>query len=94
LRTLARNHRCRQGEIDLIMRDSGTLVFVEVRYRRSSAFGTPAESVDAAKRRRLAAAASHYLKSHPSDLPCRFDVVAIAGENCIEWIENAFGTIA
>lgn len=90
LQPVARNHRCRQGEIDLIMRDGGVLVFIEVRYRRSDRFGTAAETVDRRKQQRLAAAASHYLQGHPSVLPCRFDVVAISGDDRIEWIKNAF----
>ena len=90
LTPVARNHRCRLGEIDLVMRDGGTLVFIEVRYRRSDRFGTPAETVDRRKQRRLSAAASHYLQGHPTTLPCRFDVVALSGDNRIDWIKNAF----
>ncbi|HSO81418.1 YraN family protein [Thiocapsa sp.] len=90
LQPIARNHRCRFGEIDLVMRDGATLVFVEVRYRRSERFGTPAETVDRRKQQRLTAAASHYLQAHPTMLPCRFDVVAVSGEDRIEWIKNAF----
>jgi putative endonuclease len=90
LQPVARNHRCRFGEIDLVMRDGTTLVFVEVRYRRSDRFGTPAETVDRRKQQRLTAAASHYLQAHPTVLPCRFDVVAISREDRIEWIKNAF----
>jgi putative endonuclease len=92
LRLIARNHRCRFGEIDLVMGDAGALVFVEVRYRGSSRFGTAAETVDRHKQRRLAAAADHYLQGHPTVLPCRFDVVAIAGQDRIEWFKNAFST--
>jgi putative endonuclease len=90
LRPVARNHRCRHGEIDLVMRDGETLVFVEVRYRRSDRFGTAAETIDPRKQRRLAAAASHYLQGHPTLLPCRFDVVAVSGDEPIQWIKNAF----
>lgn len=72
------------------MRDGASLVFVEVRYRRSSRFGNPAETVDLRKQRRLAAAAGHYLLENPTVLPCRFDVVAIGGPDRIEWIKNAF----
>lgn len=90
LRCIARNHRCRYGEIDLILRESAMLVFVEVRFRRSTRFGSPAETVDARKQRRLIATAKHYLQSHPSALPCRFDVVAISGQNQIQWIKHAF----
>jgi putative endonuclease len=90
LRLIARNHRCRRGEIDLVMRDGDTLVFVEVRYRRSTRFGTPAETVDVHKQRRLEAAALHYLQQHPTKLPCRFDVLAVSGNNHIDWIRDAF----
>ncbi|UHD18906.1 YraN family protein [Thiocapsa bogorovii] len=90
LQPIARNHRCRFGEIDLVMRDGETLVFVEVRYRRSDRFGSPAETVDRRKQQRLTAAASHYLQAHPTVLPCRFDVVAVSGGDRIEWIKNAF----
>lgn len=88
---VARNHRCRFGEIDLVMRDGGVLVFVEVRYRASSRFGGAAESVDGRKRRRLAAAAADYLQRRPSMLPCRFDVVAIGAQDQIQWLKDAFG---
>ena len=90
LRLLARNYRCRRGEIDLVMREADTLVFVEVRFRRSSRFGTPAESVDIHKQRRLTAAAAHYLQHNPSNLPCRFDVIAVSGNDRIDWIRSAF----
>lgn len=90
LQPLARNHRCRHGEIDLVMRDGATLVFVEVRYRRSDRYGTPAETVGQRKQQRLAAAASHYLQTQPTALPCRFDVIALGPDDRIDWIKNAF----
>lgn len=90
LRLVARNFRCRRGEIDLIMRDGDCLAFVEVRYRRSERFGTPAESVDPAKQRRILETARHYLQRHPTSLACRFDVLAITGIGCIEWLQDAF----
>ncbi|MBK1643356.1 YraN family protein [Thiocapsa imhoffii] len=90
LQLIARNHRCRRGEIDLIMRDGETLVFVEVRFRHSSHFGSPAETVDRRKQQRLTLAARHYLLRHPTVLPCRFDVIAISGQDRIQWIKNAF----
>lgn len=90
LELLTRNYRCRRGEIDLVMRERGTLVFVEVRFRRSDRFGTAAETVDAHKQRRLAAAAAHYLEHHPTSLPCRFDVIALGGDGGIDWIKDAF----
>ena len=87
-----RNYRCRFGEIDLIARDGATLVFVEVRQRRSETYGGAAESLTAAKRARLVAAARHYLARHRSVPPCRFDAVLIRGEPPrIEWIRDAFG---
>lgn len=72
------------------MREGNILVFVEVRFRASPRFGTPAETVDIHKQRRLAAAAAHYLRYHPTRLPCRFDVVAVSGADRIDWIRNAF----
>ncbi len=90
LRLIARNYRCRYGEVDLIMADGGALVFVEVRYRADSRFGRPEQTVDAYKQRRLMAAAQHYLQAHPSTLPCRFDVVAIGAGDRIQWFQNAF----
>lgn len=88
-----RNYRCRFGEIDLIALDRGTLVFVEVRQRLSDDFGGAAESITAAKRTRLVAAARHYLARRSGSMPpCRFDAVLIRGEPPhIEWIRNAFG---
>jgi putative endonuclease len=97
LRTVARNVHSRFGEIDLIMQHQQTLVFVEVRYRRSSRFGGAAASIDGKKQRRLIATAHSYLQQHPHDGPCRFDVVAIgaigtisASPNGIEWLQNVF----
>lgn len=89
---LARNYRCRFGEIDLVARNGEMLVFVEVRARRSEAFGGAAGSITAAKRRRLVAAARHYLATHRVDRACRFDVVLVRGaEQQVEWLPDAFG---
>ena len=92
LRLLQRNYRSRGGEIDLIMQQAGTLVFVEVRYRKSSRFGSAAESVTAAKQHKLLNTASHFLQQRGMDAPCRFDVVGISGSHQteIEWIRDAF----
>jgi putative endonuclease len=96
LRLVERNYRvargpfARGGEIDLVLRDrDGTLVFVEVRSRRSRAQGGAAASVGAAKRQRLLLAARHYLLRLRDLPPCRFDVVAIDGDR-VEWIRAAF----
>ena len=91
LTELARNYRCRFGEIDLIMRDGQTLVFVEVRMRASSAFGGAQASIDARKQRKLLSAARHYIGSTGRIPDCRFDAVLLNGDTRIEWIRNAFG---
>ncbi|MEQ8232033.1 MAG: YraN family protein [Gammaproteobacteria bacterium] len=93
--TLSRNHRCRGGEIDLVMRSGECIVFVEVRYRRSRAFGSAAESVDRRKQQRVLLAARHYLARHRlhDRQPCRFDVLAMHGPHEaleVDWIEGAF----
>jgi len=93
LAVVKRNYRCRGGEIDLIARDREVLVFVEVRLRRNRAFGTAAESITAAKRRRLRLAARHYLARLGREPPCRFDAVlldALETEN-IEWLRGVEG---
>lgn len=93
LRLRGRNYRCRQGEIDLIMEEGETLVFVEVRYRANARFGSAAESVTGQKQQRVLAAVAHYLHCNPTlaNRPCRCDVVALEGETAeIEWIRNAF----
>ena len=87
---VARGPRARGGEIDLILRErDGTLVFVEVRARRELDHGGAAASVGHAKRRSLVYAARHFLLDYPTPPPCRFDVVAIDGEQ-IEWLRAAF----
>ncbi|MBI2939965.1 MAG: YraN family protein [Chloroflexi bacterium] len=75
---VARNVRTARGELDLVAHDGGTLVFVEVRTRRTSAYGTPEESVDARKRAKLVELAEAYLQTQPStDVPCRIDVIVV-----------------
>ncbi|MCO1333696.1 YraN family protein [Microbulbifer sp. OS29] len=88
---LERNYRSYYGEIDLIARESDTVVFVEVRFRRKSRFGGAAVSVDTRKQKKLLATANSYLQQHKLDCPCRFDVLAIDGNaHNIQWIKNAF----
>ncbi|HYC47501.1 MAG TPA: YraN family protein [Burkholderiales bacterium] len=92
LTVLQRNYRCRLGEIDLVARDGAMMVFVEVRKRKSSAFGGAAASITAAKRVKLLKAARHYISRLRTAPPCRFDALLIEGEPPrIEWIRNAFG---
>ncbi len=77
---LERNFTVRGGEIDIVASDSGTLVFVEVKMRKNSDFGTPAEFVTYGKQRKIIYAANCYLeKNGLFSLPCRFDVVEIVG---------------
>lgn len=89
LRLVARNYRCRMGEIDLIMEHGGTLVFVEVRLRRSGNFGGAAASITGHKQRKLIHAAQHYLQQQARQPPCRFDALLLDGRK-IEWIKDAF----
>jgi putative endonuclease len=91
LRVVARNWRCRLGEIDLIAEEGDTTVFAEVRMRSRSSFGGAAESVTPAKRARLLAAARLYLSGRRQP-HCRFDVFLIDGPaSHVQWIRDAFG---
>ncbi len=99
LTLLEKNYRCKRGELDLIMQDQEYCVFVEVRLRKNSAFGSPAETVTYSKQQKLIAAAQHYLaaKELSEKVVCRFDVVSIIGdlnrnknELTIDWLRNAF----
>jgi putative endonuclease len=91
---VARRYRRRGGELDIIARDGGTLVFVEVKAREGHAFGAAAEAVTPFKRRRIAQVALDYMmRHHLSGCPCRFDVVSIhfeSGEPVIEVFQGAF----
>lgn len=92
LKLLERNYRCRFGEIDLVLRDGPTLVFVEVRYRGNTAFGGAAESITSSKREKLLRTARHYMAAHQQFPACRFDAVLLNGDTPdIEWVVNAFG---
>ncbi len=87
------NYRCRLGEIDLIARKDGYLIFCEVKYRTGERSGDPTEAVDAKKQRRISNGALHYLMEHGlTDVPCRFDVISICGDE-IRHIPNAFSYI-
>jgi putative endonuclease len=90
LKIVARNWRCRFGEIDLVARDGNMLVFIEVRARATTSHGGAAESISAAKRKKLTAAASLYLARTSSAVPCRFDAVLLDGNDRIRWIRGAF----
>ena len=98
---IEKNFNCRVGEIDLIMQDNDSLVFVEVRYRRNNNFGSGAESITTSKQSKLIKTAALYLQQNAklNKYPARFDVVSITGfietdniDNInFDWIENAFG---
>lgn len=95
LRIVARNFRVAGGEIDLIAQHGEELVFVEVRSRRSAAYGSAAETVNAAKRRRIRLAAEHYLAGLRQRTlpPCRFDIVSVTGAldaAQLDWLCGAF----
>lgn len=94
---LERNARAGRGEIDLVMRDRDTLVFVEVRSRRSRAMVNASESITPAKRQKVIETAERLLLQHHDwqRLHCRFDVVAIEwhprnGQVAVDWIRDAF----
>lgn len=86
---VTRNFRCRGGEIDLIMREGSTLVFVEVRARARADFGGAAESITRSKQTRIILAARHYLAQFKVDAPCRFDAVLMQGGE-LHWLRAAF----
>lgn len=96
-RILAAGYRCRLGEIDLVASDGKFLAFVEVKLRKSTAYGTAAEAVDRRKQNRIRAAAQLYLAQYPSDLQPRFDIAEVYAPRGMEtpspqisYIENAF----
>jgi len=89
LAIVTRNYRTKAGEIDLIVRDGATLVFVEVRMRSGSSFGGALASITPRKRRRIIMAARQYLMRLDRVPPCRFDVVAVDSGDC-EWMRGAF----
>lgn len=90
LKLLHQNYRLKMGEIDLIMLDGHTIVFVEVRYRKSSRYGGALLSIDPRKQARIIRTAQHYLQYRAPDAQARFDVVAVEGDNNLHWIRNAF----
>ncbi len=88
---LDRNYRTRSGEIDIIAREGGYIVFAEVKYRKNNAFGTPLEAVDYKKQQKIRRMAHIYLHNerYPENTPVRFDVVGITNSH-ITLIKNAF----
>lgn len=96
LELVARNFRRRLGELDLVLRDGGALVIVEVRTRARDDYGGAAASIDGFKRRRIVRAAQQLLQQRAdlARLPSRFDVVVVHGVEGpaprVEWIRHAF----
>ena len=92
LKMVAQNYHCRFGEIDLIMKDASSLVFIEVRLRSNTQFGSAAASITPQKQQKLSLTAQHYLQQSNDKSACRFDVILMekADINAIEWIKNAF----
>ena len=88
MRIVERNFRVRGGEIDLVCRDGGTVVFVEVRLRSGTGYGGAAASITGVKQARLILAARHWLARH-GERPCRFDCVLIQ-DGTLEWVKDAF----
>ncbi len=88
---VTKNYQCKMGEIDLIMQDKRTLVFVEVRFRNQKNYGGGLESITKNKQRKIIRAAQYYLLTNKKyqENPCRFDVVAIAPQKT-DWIKDAF----
>ncbi|WP_440874681.1 YraN family protein [Thalassotalea sp. PLHSN55] len=96
LTSFTKNFHSRQGEIDLIMREQNTWVFVEVKYRKSNQFGGPLAAVSASKQQKIKQCAAFFLQQqqlNEYNTPCRFDVVALLGQQHqpeITWLKNAF----
>jgi putative endonuclease len=88
LKLVERNFRCKGGEIDLILQQDDTLVFVEVRKRANDRHGGAAASVTTRKQARLITAAQIYLQRYKAPPACRFDVIAIDG-TALSWLKNA-----
>ena len=90
LKLVERNWLCRFGEIDLIMRDGATLVFVEVRQRNSQRFGGAAASIGREKQARIERAVGLYLSRLSAVPECRVDAVLFDGASAPQWLRNIF----
>lgn len=88
---LEQNYRIRQSEIDIIGKKDGTIVFVEVKYRKTEVWGVPREAVNYQKQKRISMAAAHYLtiRGWWETMPCRFDVIEITDRG-IQHLKDAF----
>lgn len=93
LTAISQNYHCRFGEIDLIMRDASSLIFIEVKYRRQPSFQRALAAITPSKQRKLKLTAMHYLQQHHvmRQMPCRFDALAMEGDLShvrYEWVKN------
>ncbi|WP_455201899.1 YraN family protein [Kaarinaea lacus] len=98
MKLIERNYHCKAGELDLVMQHKNALVFVEVRYRKHTGFGSGAETIDRRKQQKILKSAEHFLQRHSkyAALPCRIDVISITAlqktnnqRPDIDWIPNA-----
>lgn len=91
LKLVAQNYHCRFGEIDLIMTDANTLVFIEVRLRSNKQFGSAGASITLQKQQKLILTAEHYLQQNAEKNACRFDVILMdkLDISAIIWLKNA-----
>ena len=92
LKLVAQNYHCRFGEIDLVMLDAKTLVFIEVRLRTSHYFGDAAASITPQKQHKIQLTAQHFLQQYSTLPACRFDVILMnkLDMQAITWLKNAF----
>ena len=96
LELVTRNFHCKLGELDLIMKDNDTLVFIEVKYRRSNNFGGAISAITTTKQQKIHKTASFYLQKcglNEYTTPCRFDVIALQGNikaPQVSWLKNVF----
>ncbi len=97
LKLIGSNYHSRFGEIDLIMLEKSTLVFIEVRFRRSNNYGSPIATVSLQKQKKIRLTAAHFLQKHEKfqHLNCRFDVIGLScltgsAKYKFDWIKNAF----
>lgn len=96
LTPIDRNIHCRQGEIDLVMRDDDIIVFVEVKYRKNNNFGRAIEAVSIAKQNKIRHCVAFFFQQanlNEYNTPCRFDVIALEGninQPQVTWLKNAF----
>lgn len=90
-RLIARNWHCPYGEIDLIVKQDNTLLFIEVKYRKNQQFGGTAYSITPSKLAKMSKSAEYYLQHHKIKTACRLDAVLIEGQSAPIWLKNITG---